>query len=59
MCIYLIKQLKDGATVDRMNGGGGGWGKRDEGGSMQNLALPFIAGRFSYDSSSLLSQRGC
>lgn len=54
MCIYLIKQLKDGATIDRMNKGGR-WGKRDEGGSMQNLALPFIAGRFSYDSSSLLS----
>lgn len=24
MCIYLIKQLKDGATVDRMNKGGVG-----------------------------------
>lgn len=57
MCIHLIKQLKDGATADRMNKGLGGAGERRvEGGSLQNIALPFTAGRFSNDSSSLQNQ---
>lgn len=40
MCIHLIKQLKDGATADRMNKGVGGAG---EGGMKEEVCkiLPF------------------
>lgn len=48
---YPGKKLRE---EERRDKGGKGRGREGEGGKMQNLAVLFIAGRFSCDSPSLL-----